>query len=98
MDRSVNFDERWTLLKMDKHIRQIWWPERCSCHSVADLRMVLFLGFDKATRPFHAELTKLEKSSHWPEHNLNFKSKSWPDVYGRDFNVLAACWASRTEQ
>jgi hypothetical protein len=98
MDRRVDFDHRWAHLKMDRQIRQIWWPERCSCQSMADLRMVLFLGFDKANRPFHAQMTELEKTGHAAEHNVTFKSKSWPDAYGRDFNILAACWASTEEK
>jgi len=95
MDRSVNFGERWTLLKMEKHIRQIWWPDRYQ--SSADIRIVLFLGFDKANRPFHTQMTELERTSRWSEHNVNFKSKGWPDTYGRDFNVLVACWSSNEE-
>jgi hypothetical protein len=98
MDRRVDFDHRWAQLKMDRQIRQIWWPERYSCHSMADLRMVLFLGFDKANRPFHAQMTELEKTGHAAEHNVTFKSKSWPDTYGRDFNILTACWATTEEK
>ena len=86
VDRTVDFAGRWAQLKMEKHIRGLWWPDR---HQMsADIRMILFLGFDKANRPFHTEMTKLEKASHWAERGVTFKSKSWPDAYGRDFNVL----------
>ena len=92
VDRTVDFADRWAQLKMDKHIRQLWWPDRYQMS--ADIRLVLFLGFDKANRPFHKEMTALEKTSRWPERNIIYKSKSWPDAYDRDFNILAACWAS----
>jgi len=93
VDRTVDFADRWAQLKMDKHIRQLWWPDRCQMS--ADIRLVLFLGFDKANRPFHKEMTALEKTSHWTERGITHKSKSWPDTYGRDFNILAACWTSK---
>jgi len=96
LDRTVDFANRWAQLKMEKHVRQLWWPNRYQ--ATADIRLVLFLGFDKANRPFHPEFVQLEKSSHWPEHRIKFKSKSWPDTHGRDFNILAACWASATEK
>ena len=92
VDRTVDFKERWAQLKMEKHIRELWWPDRYQMS--ADIRLVLFLGFDKANRPFHKEMTALEKTSRWPERNIIYKSKSWPDAYDRDFNILAACWAS----
>jgi len=92
VDRTVDFADRWAQLKMEKHIRELWWPDRYQMS--ADVRMILFLGFDKANRPFHAEMTKLEKTSRWAERGVTFKSKSWPDAYGRDFNILAACWSS----
>jgi hypothetical protein len=96
VDRMVDFADRWAQLKMEKHIRTLWWPDRYQMS--ADIRVILFLGFDKANRPFHSEMTKLEKTSRWSEHNITFKSKSWPDTYGRDFNILTACWASATEK
>jgi hypothetical protein len=92
MDRTVDFDGRWAQLKMDKHIRELWWPDRYQMS--ADIRMILFLGFDKANRPFHSELTALEKATRWTESKIEFQSKSWPDTDGRDFNILAACWTS----
>jgi len=95
VDRHVDFTERWAQLKMDRHIRALWWPDRQQMS--ADIRMVLFLGFDKANRPFHKEMTALEKTSRWEEHGVNFKSKSWPDTYGRDFNILTACWSSASD-
>lgn len=92
VDRTVDFKFRWAQLKMDKLVRDLWWPDRYQL--AADIRMILFLGFDKAQRPFHTELTTLEKTSRWPEHHINFESKSWPDTHGREFNILAACWAT----
>jgi hypothetical protein len=92
VDRTVDFEGRWAQLKMEKQIRELWWPERC--RAIADIRMILFLGFDRANRPFHTELTALEKSIRWTEHSIAFQSKSWPDAYGRAFNILAACWSS----
>ncbi|MEJ0001093.1 MAG: hypothetical protein WDO13_19215 [Verrucomicrobiota bacterium] len=92
VDRTVDFDFRWAQLKMEKQIRQLWWPDRCQL--AADIRLLLFLGFDKAQRPFHAEMTALEKTSHRLEHHIGFASKSWPDTHGREFNLLAACWSS----
>jgi hypothetical protein len=92
LDRTVDFAERWAQLKMEKHVRALWWPDR---HQMsADIRMILFLGFDKANRPFHKEMAALEKTSHWTERGISHKSKSWPDTYRRDFNVLVASWAS----
>jgi hypothetical protein len=68
------------------------WPDR---HQMsADIRIILFLGFDKANRPFHKEMAALEKTSCWTERGISHKSKSWPDAYGREFNVLAACWTT----
>jgi hypothetical protein len=92
VDRTVDFEGRWAQLKMEKHIRELWWPDRYQMS--ADIRMILFLGFDKANRPFRAELTALEKATRWTERNIDFKSKSWPDTYSRDFNILTACWTS----
>ena len=92
VDRTVDFETRWGQLKMDRQIRQLWWPDHDRAD--ADLRMVLFVGFDKALRPFRPEMTALEKTATWNTHHIAHKSKSWPDPYGRDFNVLVACWTS----
>jgi hypothetical protein len=93
VDRTVDFNFRWAQLKMEKQIRELWWPDRYQMS--ADIRMILFLGFEKANRPFHTELTALEIASHWTERQITHQSKCWSDTYARDFNILAACWASK---
>jgi hypothetical protein len=96
VDRTVDFEGRWAQLKMEKHIRELWWPDRYQMS--ADIRLILFLGFDKANRPFHTEITTLEKATRWTERGISFQSKSWPDTYDRDFNILAGCWATMSKE
>lgn len=92
VDRTIDFASRWAQLRMERQLHELGRPDG---HPLgADGRLLLFLGFDKAQRPFHAELAALEKSGRRIEPPINFESKNWPDVHGRGFNILAACWFS----
>jgi hypothetical protein len=42
--------------------------------------------------------TRFVKGGRWAEYNVSLKSKSWPDSYSRDFNILTACWSSKAKK
>ncbi|HSI83171.1 MAG: hypothetical protein ACAI35_02415 [Candidatus Methylacidiphilales bacterium] len=96
MDRHVDHQKRWDELNMDSVVARLWSPAgnrpSYAYQKTSENRVVLFLGFDKAERPFHAELTRLEKQLRWSKHGVEFLTKSWLDPYGRNFNNLIACW------
>ena len=95
VDRHVDHGERWGKLKMEKRLNELWRPDRFE--AATDIRMVLFLGFDKALRPYHFELTQLKKAVNWETHGADLISECWMDKHQRDFNVVAACWTSAEE-
>jgi len=96
LDRLVGHEERWAKLKMEKRLNELWKPDRFEPN--ADIRMLLFLGFDKAQRPYHRELFTLKKAVNWEAHGADFISESWADKNRRDFNIVAVCWTTLTRE
>lgn len=92
VDKGENFDERWDKLGMDKAIAELW-----SSGGDAQLRLLLFLGFDKAQRPFERELGELKPHQTRVLHGIEFFERAWDDSMGRGFKVKAALWAHRVQ-
>lgn len=90
LDKHENFGERWDKLQMDKAIAGLWSsPDGVRVR----LRLLLFLGFDKAQRPFERELSELKPHQTRMAHNIEFFERTWDDSIGRGFKVKAALWA-----
>ncbi len=93
LDKHENFNERWDKLAMDKAIAVLW-----SSHETGvRLRLLLFLGFDKAQRPFERELNELKPHQTRALHDIEFFERTWEDSVGRGFKVKAALWAHQME-
>jgi len=94
VDKSENFDERWGQLGMDKAIAALW----SSGNSGVPLRLLLFIGFDKAQRPFERELNELKPHQTRASHGIEFFERTWDDSIGRGFKVKAALWAHQLKK
>ena len=93
LDKHEHFDERWNELRMDKAIADLW----ASNERNIKLRVLLFLGFDKAQRPFERELSELKPHQTRALHDIEFFERTWDDSMGRGFKVKAALWAHQVE-
>jgi len=89
LDKHENFDERWEKLRMDKAIADLWNPS----HSNTNVRLLLFIGFDKAQRPFERELNELKPHQTRASHGIEFFERTWDDSVSRGFKIKAALWA-----
>ena len=92
VDKHENFVQRWDELRMDKAIADLW----ASNESNIKLRLLLFLGFDKAQRPFERELGELKPHQTRASHNIEFYERTWDDSIGRGFKIKAALWAHQS--
>jgi len=88
VDKHENFSSRWDELRMDKALGELW-----KSHNDVQLRLLLFLGFDKAERPFERELNELKPHQTRALHGIEFFERTWDDSIGRGFKVKAALWA-----
>lgn len=93
LDKHENFDERWNKLAMDKAIANLW----ASDERNIKLRLLLFLGFDKAQRPFERELNELKPHQTRASHDIEFFERTLDDSMGRGFKIKAALWAHQVE-
>jgi len=91
LDNQENFGERWEKLRMDKAIADLW----SASSGDTDVRLLLFIGFDKAQRPFERELNELKPHQTRASHSIEFFERTWDDSIGRGFKVKAALWAHR---
>jgi len=89
VDKHENFDERWGQLGMDKAIAALW----SSGNAGVPLRLLLFVGFDKAQRPFERELRELKPHQTRASHGIEFFERTWDDSVGRGFKIRAGLWA-----
>ena len=94
VDKHENFDERWGALSMDKAIAALW----SSGNSGVPLRLLLFVGFDKAQRPFERELNELKPHQTRASHGIEFFERTWADSMGRGFKVKVALWAHQLKK
>ena len=94
VDKHENFDERWDKLAMDKAIGDLW----SSWRPEVNLRLLLFLGFDKAQRPFERELGELKPHQTRASHDIEFFERTWDDSVGRGFKIKAALWAHQSSE
>ena len=101
VDKHENFSQRWNEMRMDKSIADLWsslhndvWNSR---NTNVHLRLLLLLGFAKATRPFERELQELKPHPTRASHGIEFWERTWDDPVGRGFKIKAALWAHRTE-
>ena len=94
VDNQENFGERWDKLQMDKAIAGLWVPTARDIQ----LRALLFVGFDKAVRPFERELNELKPHQTRASHGIEFFERSWDDSMGRGFKIKAALWVRGQSQ
>lgn len=78
---------------MDKAIAALW-----DSSDDARLRLLLFIGFDRAQRPFERELSELKPHQTRASHDIEFFERTWDDSMGRGFKVKAALWAHRVQR
>lgn len=96
LDKHENFSRRWEQLHLGDSIIQLWKPLG-DYGSPSDVRMLLFLGFDRAARPFERELAELKPHQNRETHGVAFVSRQWEDRFDRKFFVRAALWARLME-
>jgi hypothetical protein len=89
VDKHEHFLERWKKARLDHAISQLW----ASTAATAPLRMLLFVGYDTAVRPFEREIEALKPHLKRAAHDVNFASREWNDIYGRGFRVRASLWS-----
>ncbi|WP_435017859.1 hypothetical protein TA3x_005479 [Tundrisphaera sp. TA3] len=91
VDRLEDFSERWGRCKIDKELSRLWKPS-----SLAEpgrrLRLVLFIGFDKAEDPFARELQRLKASLDWSVHGVTHTTRVLEDRYERHFRMRFSVW------
>ncbi len=96
VDKHESFDERWRESDLARIISKLWkQPEPYDVGT--PLGIVIFLGYDKAQRPFETELTQLEKSLRWTQRGVLYLTRSWPDLYGRGFGIRTSVWGRYSE-
>ncbi len=100
IDKQENFASGWEQLDLGDGIARLWgrsgyWgrlsPYRPD--SPSEVKMLLFLGFDRAARPFERELMELKSHQNREARGVTFVSREWEDHYERKFFVRAALWA-----
>ena len=96
LDKHENFAARWDALRMDRAIADLWAPRDMGWgipDPPIDVRLLLFIGFDKAVRPFERELNELKPHQTRAAHGIEFFERTWDDAMGRGFGIKAALWA-----
>lgn len=94
LDKHENFAARWEQLDLGENIARLWAPlGYYGYHSPPDVRMLLFIGFDRAARPFEREFAELKPHQNREAHGVTFVSRQWEDRFERKFFVRAALWA-----
>lgn len=88
LDKHENPKERWRELQLDEAI-----PKLCRQQADNDWQMLLFVGFDKAQRPFERELSELKAHQTCVSHGIEFFEQTWDDAIGRGFKIKAGLWA-----
>ena len=88
LDKHENYTHRWGELQLDEEITKLRSPRANEAW-----QMLLFLGFDKAQRPFERELSELKAHQTRASHGIEFSQRTWDDSIGRGFKVKAALWA-----
>lgn len=91
LDKHEKFEERWAALRMDKRISTVR-------QEGSGVSMLLFLGFDRAARPFERELAELKPHQNRESHGVAFVSREWEDRFERKFFVRAALWARLSKE
>jgi hypothetical protein len=92
MDLHVKYAERWNELRMDRLLSDLWKPSTLA-YDRHDLRLLLFIGFAAEARPFHQELTRLEREVDWQRHAASYETRCWSDRFERGFGVRLCCWS-----
>ena len=57
------------------------------------MRVLLFIGFDKADDPFSKELSRLKEAVDWDAHDVTYETKVFTDLYERNFHIRLSAWA-----
>ncbi len=94
VDKHENFADRWDHLKMDKAIVSLWNSQNIDFQ----LRALLFLGFDKASRPFERELNDLKPHQTRASHDIEYFERSWGDSVGRGFRIKTGLWMCKQRE
>lgn len=87
LDKHLNYEHRWENLELDKEILKL--RQRRAENM---WQMLLFLGFDKAQRPFERELGELKSHQERVNSGLEYFERSWDDANGRGFKIKLALW------
>jgi hypothetical protein len=96
VDRHESFDERWLESDIGKSI-SVFWKQAEPDRSDAVLGLVVFIGYDKAQRPFEAELVQLKELLKWDRHGVVYCTRTWQDIYERGFGIRTCVWAKYSE-
>jgi len=91
IDNHENYKERWQQLRMDRLLSDLWSPSSLAQSDVR-LRILVFIGFDKADDPFGRELSRLHQDLNWDNQGASYSTRTWADRYERGFHVRLSAW------
>jgi len=86
LDPHHDFAERWKELRLAGRIRSLVHP------FTNGERILLFIGFDKGSRPFQHEFSELHEKLGATVQSAIFTQDHWADPHGRGFETLCASW------
>lgn len=92
MDNHVKHGERWSELRMDRLLSDLWKPSTLA-YDRHELRLLLFVGFAAEARPFHRELSELQADTDWEPHGASYETRCWKDRFQRGFGTRLSCWS-----
>lgn len=91
LDKQLDFSQRWQAVELDEEIARLK-----RLNSKIPIGILLFVGFDRVTRPFEREISVLKNHQKRKENHIEFFSREWKDRYKRGFWVRAAIWVRQT--
>ncbi len=94
VDRQENRLGRWEKADLSGQLGQLWKPFGSRTYSwEIDARIVMFISYDKAQRPFEGELEELRESTKWENKAVAYQTQTWGDKAGRGFNIRLCAWS-----
>ena len=94
VDKHENRSARWQNIDLGSHVSGLWKKRSWSQERLnIEARILLFIGFDKAQRPFESEMTQLQQQENWEEKSVVYRTRNWNDKAERGFKVRLSLWA-----
>ncbi|HEX8552023.1 MAG TPA: hypothetical protein VF681_10775 [Abditibacteriaceae bacterium] len=93
VDKHEDRKERWKETDLSGTISSLWKDPTHWSNFQEHAHVVVFIGFDKATRPLERELSELQATLRWQEKNVDYATRTFEDKVGRGFGIRLATWA-----